>query len=592
MSSKKTIHTFLTYLWCQKEKSFRWRVIGAIAALMIAKLTTPLVPLVLKKIVDALSTPQTAFVAVPTALIIAYGLFRVLGQGFLELQNILFAKVGQHAIRRIAKEVFTNLHNLSLNFHLSRKTGGLSRSIERGTKSIETLLRMSLLSLVPSFFEILIVTILLACIFDWRFAALILVTMTLYIYITMLTTHWRAQYLKRMNQSDDKANTKAIDSLLNYETVKYFNNESMEIKRFDDAFARYEKDSVKNHLSLSALNFYQVIIISLGLIAFMLLAGHEVALGKMTVGDFVMVITFLLQLYIPLNFLGFAYREIKQSLINMSEIFSLKDEEAEVQDTPNARPLEFKKGAIQFDKVSFSYIPERPILKDVSFAIDGGKTVAIVGPSGAGKSTIARLLYRFYEQSSGSILIDGQKVSDCTLESIRKIIGVIPQDTVLFNDTLYYNILYGRPDATYDEVIAASQQAQLHTFITKLPDGYDTQVGERGLKLSGGEKQRVAIARSILKNPKIFIFDEATSALDTHTEKAIQESLKIVSQNRTTFIIAHRLSTVTHADLIVVLEKGKIVEQGTHEELLKLSQVYASLWSKQNKKSLRTKSAS
>ncbi|MBN9564973.1 MAG: ABC transporter ATP-binding protein/permease [Alphaproteobacteria bacterium] len=584
MSSQKTIQTFLPYLWCKKEKSFRWRVIGAIIFLIIAKVTNPLVPVFLKKIVDALSTPQTAFVVVPTALILAYGLFRVLAQGFLELQNILFAKIGQHAIRRIANEVFINLHNLSLNFHLSRKTGGLSRSIERGTKSIETLLRMSLLSLVPSFFEILVVSIMLALIFDWRFAALIVATMALYIYVTMLTTHWRAQYLKRMNQSDDKANTKAIDSLLNYETVKYFNNESMEVKRFDDAFAKYEEDAVKNHLSLSALNVYQAIIISLGLIAFMALAGHEVVHGKMTVGDFVMVITFLLQLYIPLNFLGFAYRETKQSLINMSEIFALKDEEAEVKNKPNAKPLMFKNGSVRFDKVSFSYIPERPILKDVSFTLAGGKTVAIVGPSGAGKSTIARLLYRFYIESKGSIFIDNQNLADCTLDSIRKIIGVIPQDTVLFNDSLYYNILYGRPDATYDEVVAASKQAQLDAFISRLPEGYDTQVGERGLKLSGGEKQRVAIARTILKNPKIFIFDEATSALDTHTEKAIQESLRIVSWNRTTLIIAHRLSTITHADLIVVLEKGEVVEQGTHDELLKLNSAYASLWNKQNKR--------
>ncbi|MFN7710203.1 MAG: ABCB family ABC transporter ATP-binding protein/permease [Holosporales bacterium] len=582
----KTLKNFLPYLWPQDQRALRLRVFFACCLLILGKIINVFVPMLYKLCVDHLALNQTTvqWWSVPVGLVAAYGLARVSAQVFSELKDMLFARVEQHAIRRSALQVFEHLHQLSLRFHLERKTGGLSRSIERGTKGIETLLRFMIFNILPTFIEILLVGVVLWIIYDQRYAWVTLGTLIAYVAYTLSLTEWRTQLVRHMNTVDGEANAKAIDSLLNYETVKYFGNESYESQRYNLSLGQYEKAALKSKYSLAYLNMGQGLIIALGLIAVMTMAAFDYAKGAMTLGDFVLVNTYLLQLYMPLGVLGFAYREIKLALVNMEAMFDLLGQDREVQDRADAKPLEVTGGEVRFENVSFHYEPSRPILKGISFVVPAGKTVAIVGSSGAGKSTLSRLLFRFYEVSDGRITIDGQDIRSVSQRSLREALGIVPQDTVLFNDTIGYNIRYGRPSATQQEVEEAAQLAKIHTFIQKLPDGYDTTVGERGLKLSGGEKQRVAIARTLLKKRKIFLFDEATSALDTHTEKAIQQSLQEVSRAHTTLIIAHRLSTVVDADEILVLEHGEIIERGTHKELLDKKGVYATLWQKQSKR--------
>lgn len=585
----RTLRQLLPYLWPQGRPDLRTRVAVAVVLLVAAKVANVYVPLILRDAVDALSpTAGSAVVAVPLALLLAYGGARVMARGFGELRDALFANVAQHAIRRVARQTFEHLHQLSLRFHLDRQTGGLSRAIERGTKGIEFLLFFVLFNVLPTIFEILLVCGILWYMFDWRFAAITLGAILGYVWFTFSVTEWRIRFRRDMNESDSDANTKAIDSLLNYETVKYFGNEAHESRRYDGALARYERASIKSRTSLSLLNFGQAGIISIGITAIMLLAAIGVSRGTMTVGDFVMVNAYLIQLSMPLNLLGTVYREIKQSLIDMEVMFGLLHTGAEIEDKPTARPLVVRGGIVAFEGVDFGYDPRRPILRDVSFAVPAGKTVAIVGPSGAGKSTISRILFRFYDVVGGRVLIDGQDIRDVTQASLRAAIGMVPQDTVLFNDSIYYNIAYGRPDAPHDEVVKAAKMARIHDFVMGLPDGYDTVVGERGLKLSGGEKQRVAIARTILKRPALLLFDEATSALDTKTEQEIQDSLREVSRDRTTLVIAHRLSTVVHADEILVLDRGRIVERGRHEDLLARCGRYAAMWTRQHRGARRT----
>jgi ATP-binding cassette subfamily B protein len=576
-----TIRILLPYLWPRHLFEFKVRVIIAVSLLVVAKAINVAVPLFYKHAVDALSPGTAAVVAVPVALLIAYGLARVLSQAFGELRDAVFAKVAQRAIREAGLKTFRHLHKLSLRFHLDRKTGGVSRAIERGTKGIEFLLNFMLFNVLPTLLEALLV-----CAILWKFygSAYALVTFAAiagYIAWTLAVTEWRIKFRRQMNESDSDAMTKAVDSLLNYETVKYFGNETHEARRFDGALRTYEIAAIRSKTSLATLNVGQGAFVALGLILVMVMAGHGVVDGTMTLGDFVLVNSYLIQLFLPLNFLGFVYREIKQSLTDMEQMFSLLDEPAEIIDAPDSGPLGVAGGEIVFEDVSFNYDPRRPVLKGVSFTVPAGKTVAIVGPTGAGKSTISRLLYRFYDVTGGRILIDGQDIRDITQKSLRASIGIVPQDTVLFNDTVYYNISYGRPDATPAEVENAGRLARIHDFLTSQPDGYQTMVGERGLKLSGGEKQRVAIARTILKGPRILMFDEATSALDTHTEREIQESLREVSEGRTTLVIAHRLSTIIDADEIVVLEEGRVVERGSHTDLLVLGQNYARMWIRQ-----------
>ena len=583
------MRTLMPYLWPRDAFGLRVRVVIALAFLALAKLTTVAVPVLLKYAVDALTlpkgnqtlSPETAVIAVPVGLLIAYGLARILALAFKELQGAVFAKVAERAIRQAGVKTFRHVHDLALRFHLDRRTGGLSRAIERGTKGIEFLLRMALFNIFPTMVEIALVLVLLWGLFDQWFALVTALTIGGYVAWTLTITEWRIKFRRTMNDSDSEAHTKAIDSLINYETVKYFGNEEHEARRFDQAMENYEKAAVTAKTSLSLLNTGQGAIIATGATVIMIMAGYGVSGGTMTVGDFVLVNTYLLQLYIPLSFLGSSYREIKHSLIDMEQMFSLLNEEAEVVDAPNAQPLAVDGAVVEFRNVSFAYSPARPILKDVSFTVPAGKSVAIVGPSGAGKSTISRLLFRFYDVSDGAILIDGQDTRNVTQASWRATIGIVPQDTVLFNESIYYNIAYGRPGATREEVEEAARLAAIHDFITALPEGYDTIVGERGLKLSGGEKQRVAIARTILKQPCVFLFDEATSSLDTHTEKDIQESLKQVSSGRTTLIIAHRLSTVVDADEIIVLEEGRVVERGNHGNLLEMNGAYAAMWKRQ-----------
>ena len=582
------LRALLPYLWPPGRPDLRARVVIALLFLIAAKAATVMVPILLGRAVDALSPesrPGGAELAlvVPVGLILAYGIARVTSLAFAELRDALFARVAQSSIRRIALGVFRHLHRLSLRFHLERQTGGLNRALERGTKGIEFLLFAILFSILPTLVELLLVAGVLWNNFGWLYPAVTMATVAIYVTFTFLVTEWRIKFRRQMNESDQSANTKAIDSLLNYETVKYFGAEEHEARRFDSALAVYEKAAVKSRVSLSALNIGQSFLIALGVTIVMLLAGDGVVEGELTIGQFVQANTFLIQLYIPLNFLGTVYREIKQSLIDLERMFDLLHEPLEVSDAPDARPLAVEGGRVAFRDVDFGYDPRRPILRGVSFEVPPGHTLAIVGATGSGKSTIARLLYRFYDVTGGAIEIDGQDLRQVTQESLRRAIGIVPQDTVLFNDTLSYNIAYGRPDAPREAVEAAARNASILDFIERLPDGWETTVGERGLKLSGGEKQRVAIARAILKDPAILIFDEATSALDSQTERQVQEALRQVSQRRTTLVIAHRLSTIVEADEILVLDQGRVAERGRHAALLLQGGLYARLWARQQR---------
>jgi ATP-binding cassette, subfamily B, heavy metal transporter len=569
------------YLWSRGGREAKLRVLTALILLAASKVATVYIPIVYGQVVDILGSKESAVIVLPVALIVGFGVLRVLSIAFGELRDAVFTKVAQRAIRQVALETFQHLHRLALRYHLERQTGGLSHAIERGTKAIDFLLRFMLFNILPTLLEIALVCGILWGLFSVWYAVVTLVSIVVYIAYTMIVTEWRLKWRREMNETDQRANTRAVDSLLNYETVKYFGNEEFEAGRFDQALQRYERASVISKTSLSLLNIGQAFIIGIGLTIIVLMAGRDVVDGTMTIGDFVMVNTFLIQLYIPLNFLGFVYREIKQSLADMEAMFYLLDTNAEIRDKPGAEPLVAGDGAVEFDNVSFGYDPRRGVLKNVSFRVEPGRKVAIVGPSGAGKSTVGRLLFRFYETDSGAIRIDGQNIQDVQQASLRQEIGVVPQDSVLFNDTIYYNIAYGRPDATPAEVEEAARLAAIHNFIMASPDGYETMVGERGLKLSGGEKQRVAIARTILKGPRILLLDEATSALDTRTEREIQSALQIVSRDRTTLVIAHRLSTVIDADEIIVLSDGEIAERGRHGELIAEDGIYAAMWREQ-----------
>lgn len=575
----RALASLLPYLWRYKN-----RVIAAMVLLVAAKLANVSIPLLLKGIVDALDASHKPLV-MPLALVLGYGVLRLTSAVFGEARDAIFAKVTQGAIRKVALQVFEHLHALSLRFHLTRQTGGVSRDIDRGAKGISFLLSFSLFNILPTLVEIVLVAALLLQRYHWSFAAITFGTIVIYIVFTLGITEWRMNFRRAMNDMESKANTRAIDSLLNFETVKYFGNEGWESRRYDESLAEWENASIKSQVTLSLLNAGQAIIIAMGVTALVWLAADGVVRGTMTLGDLVLVNAFLLQLYTPLNFLGFIYREIKHSLADMEKMFNLLDVNTEVKDSAAAQVLQTQSAEIRFEHVDFSYEPNRAILHDVSFTIPSGKTLAVVGASGAGKSTLSRLLYRFYDVNAGGITINGADLRDLSQASLRAHIGIVPQDTVLFNDTIYYNIAYGRPDASREEVIQAARSAHIYDFIQHLPEGFDTQVGERGLKLSGGEKQRVAIARTILKNPPILIFDEATSALDSHTEKAIQNELREISTNRTTLVVAHRLSTIVDADEILVLAAGRIVERGTHRALLELGGRYADMWALQQSES-------
>ena len=568
----RVVKSLLPYLM-----EFKGRVALALLFLVCAKLANVGVPLVMKEVVDALD-PSQAVLVLPLALLVTYGLLRMSTTLFAELRDVVFVRVAKRAIRRAALQVFRHLHGLSLRFHLERQTGGVSRDIERGTRGISTLLSYMLFSIIPVILEFGLVAAVLVGRFDWRFAAVTFGAVAVYIAFTFRITEWRMDIRKRANELDSRASTRAIDSLLNYETVKYFNNEDFEARRYDENLQKYESAEVRNEASLGLLNIGQSLIIAAAVTLLMILAAQGVAERRLTVGDLVLVNGLLIQLYIPLNFLGMVYREIKQALIDMDRMFRLLEENREVADRPGAVALRVGGARVAFEGVQFSYESNRRILHGVDFEIPAGATVAVVGASGSGKSTLARLLYRFYDVQAGRITIDGQDIREVTQSSVRAVIGIVPQDTVLFNDSIFYNIAYGRPEAPRDEVIGAARAAHIHDFIESLPEGYDTGVGERGLKLSGGEKQRVAIARAILKNPRILIFDEATSALDSRSEKAIQEELARISADRTTLVIAHRLSTVVDADAILVMDGGRIVERGTHRELLAREGAYAQMW--------------
>jgi len=568
----RTLGTLLPYLW-----EYKARVLTALACLVAAKVANVGVPVLMKDIVDSLDA-RTAALAVPVTLIAAYGLLRLSTTIFTELREFLFAKVTQRAVRKIGLSVFRHLHALSMRFHLARQTGGLTRDVERGQRGISTLISFALFSILPTLVEITLVSVILVVRYDWTFVAITAGALVVYIAFTVSITEWRTHFRREMNELDSKANTRAIDSLLNYETVKYFGNEQWEADRYDQSLQRWEKAAVKSQTSLSALNIGQSCIIALAVTLIMWRATVGVVGGTMTIGDLVLVNAFMIQLYIPLNFLGVIYREIKQALADMERLFGLIEENAEIRDKPGAPPLVASGAEVRFEHVHFGYEANRQILFDVSFTIPPGRTVAVVGPSGSGKSTLARLLYRFYDVTSGRIAVDGQDIREVQQTSLRALIGIVPQDTVLFNDSIEYNIAYGKPGASHDEVVAAARLAQIHDFVASLPEGYATTVGERGLKLSGGEKQRVAIARAVLKSPRILIFDEATSALDSRSEKAIQAELRTIARNHTTLTIAHRLSTIVDADEILVLEAGRIVERGTHAALLAANGVYARMW--------------
>ena len=571
-----TLAKLLPYLW-----RYRWRVGVALLFLVAAKVANVSVPLLLKNLVDSLafkpSDPQ-ALLVVPIGLVVAYGALRLSTSLFTELRELIFAKATEGTSRSISLQVFRHLHALSLRFHLERQTGGMTRDIERGTRAVHSLISYSLYSIFPTLIEVGMVLTLLAVKFDAWFAWITVAALVLYISFTITVTEWRTQFRKQMNELDSTAHSRAIDSLLNYETVKYFNNEDFEARRYDENLERLRRASLKSQSTLSILNTGQQLIIAVALVGMLWRATLGVTEGRLTLGDLVMINAFMIQLYIPLNFLGVIYREIKQALTDLDKMFTLLEKNREVDDVPGAKPLEVSQGRVRFEHVNFSYDPTRPILHDVSFEIPPGKTVAVVGPSGAGKSTLARLLYRFYDINSGAITIDGQELRSVTQSSLRAAIGIVPQDTVLFNDTVEYNIAYGRPGASHQEVVAAASAAHIHDFIASTPKGYETMVGERGLKLSGGEKQRVAIARTLLKNPPVLIFDEATSALDSANERAIQAELRSVSQGKTALVIAHRLSTVVDAHEIVVLEAGRVVERGPHAELLARGGRYAEMW--------------
>jgi len=568
----QTIRTLLPYLW-----EWRMRVGFALACLVAAKVAQVGVPLLLKEIVDGLDR-ERALLVVPFALLAAYGLLRLSTTFFTELREYLFAKVTQRAVRSIALEVFRHLHALSLRFHLARQTGGLTRDVERGQRGISTLVSYAIFSILPTAVEITLVCAILATHYDWSFVAITGGALVLYVAFTVAVTEWRTRFRRQANELDSRANTRAIDSLINYETVKYFGNEEWEARRYDESMQRWEQAAVVSQTSLSLLNVGQSAIIAVAVTLIMWRATEGVVDGTMTVGDLVLVNAFMLQLYVPLNFLGVIYREIRQALADMERLFALIDEHTEVRDAPGARTLEVRGGEVRFDDVVFRYEADRTILAGVSFAVPAGRTVAIVGPSGSGKSTIARLLFRFYDVTGGRITIDGQDLRDVTQASVRAAIGIVPQDTVLFNDTIEYNIAYGRPGASHEDVVAAAQLARIHDFVVSLPQGYATPVGERGLKLSGGEKQRVAIARAILKRPAILVFDEATSALDSANERAIQAELAAIARERTALTIAHRLSTIVDADEILVLDAGRIVERGRHAALIAAGGAYARMW--------------